>query len=336
MNRIVTSSLLAFIIFLSVSLPLSAKASQISVRPFLIDKTLAARDVVTDTIFIKNDYDSRKAVLFATVNEITVGKDGEIKEFISPVMTDRSVNVASWIEITRGRIEIPPHESKEVPVTIRINPFAKPGVYHAFIGIVEAKNRPAAEKIAMAGDAKGVLVKITVSDERENTLRIAAFLVNRFVTGENKRKIDIKVENLGDITSAPVGELIFYDSRGVEVASEPVNTNNIKVEPGKEKVISAAIPEELVNKIGRYKAKLALKYGDDQAALLYDTATFYSTPPRLLLTIFGIILLAAIILALWIRKRFFADEEDDYQEVPMYVRDGHEADPQDHDINLKN
>ena len=92
---------------------------------FLIDETYQPRDSEVKTITLTSDYPSRKAVLYATVNEITADSEGEIKEFVTPVMTDRTNTVTSWAEITRGRIELMPGEKIEVPSN-QIHPYAEP------------------------------------------------------------------------------------------------------------------------------------------------------------------------------------------------------------------
>lgn len=326
-----------FIFLLAIVLPVSfVEAGEYAVRPFLMDHTVTQRDVVQDTVKLTNDSTYRKYVVYATVNEISADTNGEIKDFISPVMTDRTNTVTSWIEVTRGRIEIPPESEKEIPITFRINPSAQPGVYHAFIGFVPAPNRPKAEEIAMNGEADGVVVKITVADERDDSMKIAGFFINRFITGDTNKEIDIVVENLGDITSAPSGELVFYDSRGVEIEAVPVNTEKRQVLPGETITFKSTVPVE--DSLGRFKANLSLQYGDNQGASLYDTTYFYMMPWNLLLIIFGIILIGTILVTLLFKKTFMSDqftgEEDD--QVTMYVREGHDPNPQDHDIDLKN
>lgn len=330
----VTAIALVFFLFFQVLVPVSVLASEITIRPFLIDQTLVPREVSQNTVTIKSDYSQRKAVLYATVNEISVDTTGEIKEFVSPVMTDRTDTITSWIEVTRGRIEIMPGEIKEVPLTVRVHPYAKPGEYHAFIGFVEAANRPKAEAIAMSGEAKGVILKIVIGDEREDSMKISGFKIERFVTGEDSRSIDIEIENTGDIASAPVGEIIFYDSRGNEITSVPINETNETVEPGKKVTLKSVVP--LDNDLGRYKANVSLKYGDTQKASLYDTTYFYLMPIHLLLFVFGFILVLSILIALLFRRMLRSRQaDDDYQEVSMYIREGHEPQPKDHDIDLK-
>lgn len=318
-----------------VMLPTVVFGGEYSVRPFLIDKVMEARDVQTETILLSNDSTYRKYIVYATVNEISIDKTGEIKTFVSPVMTDRTNTVTSWIEVTRGRIEIPPGEQREVPITFRIGPKVEPGEYHAFVGFVPASNRPTAENIAMAGDADGVVVKITIGDDREDSMRVGSFLIDRFVTGDDdSRKIEIEVENAGDITSAPTGEIVFYDSRGVEVAAVPVNTEGAVVNVGETAVLTAQVPVEA--SFGKYKANLTLKYGENQRAALYDTTFFYMMPLHIIILMFAGILFVALVAAMLFRRAYLQDDfHDDGHEVTMYVRDGHDAKPMDHDIDLK-
>lgn len=317
------------------SLPAITVAAEYTVRPFLIDTVVEPRDVETHVVKLVNDAEFTKQTIYATVNEITIDTSGEIKDFVTPVMADQTSTVTSWIEVTRGRIEVPPGEEREVPVTFRINPRAVPGEYHAFIGFVSAPNRPAAQSATMADEADGVIVKITVDDQREDSLHIASFLVDRFVVNDESRQINITVENPGDLRSVPRGEIIFYDSRGEEITSVPVNNENIGVEPGDKMSLQATVPD--IVEPGRFKANLALKYGENQRASLYDTTFFYVVPLyMIILTIIAITIVTFIVFYLF--KRVFVDEasHDDLNEVTMYVREGHEPNPKDHDIDLKN
>lgn len=326
-------SLIVFTVFFLQATPVWA--GEYTVRPFLVDHVAEPRDVITDTVVLTNDNLRRKYTVYATVNEISVDEVGEIKQFVSPVMTDRTNTVTSWIEVTRGRIDIEPGGTREIPLTFRINPKAEPGVYHAFIGFVPAPNRPQAESVALNGEADGVLAKITIEDKREDSMKITSFLINRFITGEAKREISIEVENYGDIASAPKGEIVFYDSRGVEIGSTPVNEESFVIQPGETATLKALVPIE--ETLGRFKANLSLQYGEQRASL-FDTTFFYLMPLQMLLLIFGGILIIAILAALLFKKAFMFPhyEDDEGDEVMVYVREGHEPNPQDHDIDLKN
>jgi hypothetical protein len=309
------------------------QATGFNVRPLLIDVAGLPRDVVTKTVVLKNDYPDRKLVVFATVNEISVDKSGEIKEFVSPVMTDRSVTMTSWIEVRRARIEIPAGEEIEVPITFRISPTAEPGDYHAFVGFVPTTNRPTAESIALKGEASGVVIKVSVTDKRVNSLRLKNFLIDRVqLTGDGVVKIGI--ENTGDLSSVPSGEIIFYDSRGVEVNSVPVNEESISIEPGGDAVLTAMLP--MAGEVGKFKASLNLRYGENQRAQLQDATFFYQIPLYLLISVGVGALLVAIITALLFRRTFAKEEyyDTDGDEVAVYIRSGHDPNPMEHDIDL--
>jgi hypothetical protein len=308
-------------------------AKEYSVRPFLIDVELVPREHYTETVVLRNEHEQRKYVVYATVNEISVDKEGEIKEFVTPVMTDRAVTVTSWIEVTRGRIEVPPGEEREVPLTIKVSPQALSGEYHAFVGFVPAPNRPTAENIARDGAADGVIIKVTISDQREDSMHIASFLIDRFVTGKADRVAQIEVENLGDLSSAPTGELIFYDSRGVEIDAVPVNENGLVIDPGETEVLAVTLPKEGL--LGKTKANLVLEYGENQKASLQDT-TFFYVVPMYILVIIGLLILLVSLFVTVLFKRTFVQEgfDEDGDEVAVFVRDGHDPDPKDHDIDL--
>ncbi len=323
-------AILIAIMLFSSALPVLA--ADVSIRPFLIDRTVEPRDVVTENITLTND-SAQKKIIFATVNEITVASDGEIKEFVSPVMTDRTNTITSWVEITRGRIELNPGESTEVPLTLRVHPYAKPGEYHVFIGFVAGSKRPTAEAIALAGDADGVIVKLTIDDSAEEFLRISRFMVDRFVIKDDQRVINIEVENKGDLPSTPSGEIIFYNSRGEEISSVVVNENNIEVPAGETATLSATVP--FYNELGRYKANIALQYGEQQAAI-YDTVQFYMLPMHIIaFLLIGIIVISLLIMLLFRRALHENDDEGEY-DLPLTVRAGHEPNPKEHDIDLSN
>jgi len=310
-------------------------ANEVTVRPFLIDETVGPRDVIEETVVLNNEGNSLRYI-YATVNEISVDQEGEIKQFVSPVMTDRTNTITSWIEVTRGRIELAPKERKEIPLTIRINPFVKPGEYHAFVGFGHASNRNKAESNAMNGDVDGVILKITVGDSRTEGLRLSSFSIDRFITNDEGRNIEIILENTGEITDSPKGEIIFYDSRGAEVDAVDFNTEGVQIAPGEVKTIITSLPID--KGIGRFKANLSLNYGINQKASLFDSTSFYLMPINFLIIIFAIVLFGALFISFLFRRAFLVDDhnDEDGEHVTMYVKEGHEANPKDHDIDLKN
>ena len=333
MKSLIFSVLVGTILLLPM---VSVEAAELLVRPFLIDKMVEARELLQEEVTLTNQ-SSRKQVVYATVNEITVDNDGEIKQFVSPVMTDRTNTITSWVEITRGRIEIEPGETKTVTLGFRIHPNAEPGEYHVFIGFGVASKRFQAESAAMKGEVDGVIAKLTIEDETNEYLRIAGFIIDRFVSSDDDKKVEVELENLGDVNATPVGEIIFFNSKGEELEAIQFNADRVSIPPNESMTIVTEIP--FGNELGRFKANLSLQYGLKQKASLYDTTQFFMMPMHILLAM----LLAAILIGLFIffllyRALSLGREEgyDETHDVPFYVRDGHDAEPKDHDIDLSN
>jgi len=69
---------------------------------------------------------------------------------------------------------------------------------------------------------------------------------------------------------------------------------------------------------------------------LQDTTYFYMVPWSILLMLIGAIVVVSLVIALLLR-RALAERHDseDGDEVTMYIKDGHDPEPKDHDIDLK-
>jgi len=314
-------------------MPLGVKAAEFEVTPLLIDVETEARDIITKDITITNTSDA-VLTIYTTVNEVAVDTTGEVKEFISPVMDDRTSSITSWIEITRGRIELQPDETKVIPVTLRVSPYAKPGEYHAFVGFVRTTKRPEADRIALAGEAKGVILKATLKEKTNDALHIDTFLIDRFILNDNQRTVVIDVKNEGDAELRPQGEIIFYNSRGEEVSSVPVNSQAEPVAAGEVKHLRVEVP--LRNELGRFKANIRLNYGSNQQALVFDTTQFFMIPPAMAVGIVIAIIVFSVLVTYLIRRAFYDElhEDDEGNSVPLYVRNDREHVDKDHDITL--
>jgi hypothetical protein len=303
-----------------------------SVAPLVIDRELEKRESITETITLTNTSDQLIRI-FPTVNEVSVEDGGKVQTFIEPSMIkDRATSITSWIEIGRGRIELKPKESKEVTLTVRVNPEVTAGEYHAFIGFPEGSNRPEAEKIVYTGSAPGTVLRIGVDKVQNEFLRLLSFKTDRFVKKSGEGIVRMTLTNAGDSPVVPGGEVIFYDKRGVEVGAAEVNSDKVSIEPKQEAQFSVTIPDTLT--MGKYKAFLSLEYGTTLRTSINDTAFFYVLPLKQLLIFFGIIVLVTLVLTLFIHRRFTHEYVDDtVSDVALYLRQS-KSEPKDHDIDL--
>lgn len=328
-----TSTLLELMVCAWILVPHMAFASVYSVSPLVIDHELEKRDIIEETITLTNRQESVISV-YPTVNEVNVSDKGAILNFVEPSMVEnRASAITSWLEISRASIELQPGKTKEVTLTIRVNPQVEAGEYHAFIGFGEGSNRPEAEKKVQEGTAPGTVVRIGVAKVQNQFLRLEKFSVERFIKNSSEGDISIKIANPGENKVIPEGEIIFYDTNGIELESIPLNETKIPIEPGQSIELTQKVPNVL--QMGKYKAFLSVEYGETQKASLNDTAFFYVLPLKKLALIFAILLIFAIAIALFVHRRY--DKEDDHDDgvadVAMYVRSSR-SESKDHDIDL--
>lgn len=310
----------------------AALAADYSVAPLLIEHSIEPRDMLEESVKITNTSD-RKLRIFPTVNQITLGEEGEIKSFVPPSMSDNTTSITSWISVTRGRVEINPGETIKIPVSITVNPNAVAGEYHAFIGFAEGSKRDEVEALVMAGRAPGVVVRLSLVEKRSEYLRLNRFVIDRFVTNHKNATVSYELENVGGLPITPSGEIIFYNSRGEEIAAVAVNAEQNSIQANNTEKFSQTLPD--VGSIGRRKALLNIEYGSAQRANLYDTTYFNVVPLVPLIVAFAGTLILSLLLVMYYHRRANRPIDVEHEEVSVYVRKGTSSPEYDHDINLK-
>ncbi len=303
-----------------------------SVAPLVIDEEVEERDIVEHTITLTNNGDSPVSI-YPTVNNISIDAGGQIQEFVTQVMSDQTRSLAAWIEISRAGIDLRPGETKTVTLMLRINPLAAAGEYHALVGFPHGGNRDEAEQMLKRGDAPGTIVTVTVVDKKNTILKLGRFLVDRFITKPENSGASFTLRNPGDETLVPKGEIIFYDSKGKEVGSLPINEDNIEVPPGGEHAFVGTVPTDGL--FGKYKAFLSVEYGEGNMASVQDTAFFYVLPIKTILIILGIFMVIVVFISISVHRKYFDETIDDGSELlPVHVRES-TSDPLHHDIDLR-
>lgn len=302
--------------------PFVGFAEGYKVTPRVMNYEVKQRDIFTETITVTNNTD-HKLNLYAAVNEVNLDEGGDIVAFTPRSVADNTTTPTSWINFTRGRIELMPGKSKEVPIEFQVHPEAAAGVYYVFIGFGAAHNQPLAHKQVAEGSAPGVMVTLSVDQKQTEFLKLGQFVIDRFVTEPENNAITYKLNNPGSAELVPKGEIIFYDSRGTEVAAVPVNPDNQALAPGQESEYTMSAPTD--NLFGKYKAFLSVDYGSQQLASVYDTAFFYVVPWQKLLLVFSGVMFIAILLTVLLHRRYSHDDDDDFyhdehHNLPVFVR----------------
>lgn len=313
-----------------VLIPSAARAY--SVAPLIIDKTVEPRAIEESEIVITN---ATGAILqlFPAVNNVTVGTTGGVEQFVPASMSDRTTSLASWIELSRKPLELQPGEIATTTLTIRVNPDAAAGTYHALVSFPDGRNRDEAEALIPKGGVPGTIVSVTIAKNSREELGLSGFRVDRFVVSPDNEAASYVVKNAGDTDILPTGDILIYNQRGEEMATIPVNPEGLTVKAGETATFFETIPT--AGLVGKYKAYLSLKYGTEQRAQIQDTAFFYAVPWKKLIVLFLGLLCVAIAISLVVHRRYRTDIDDDGSEyLPLHVRDGISGAIH-HDIDMK-
>ena len=182
----------ASVILCVVLFPASAFAAS-TVSPLVVDHVTEARGLETDTIVFTNT-GSTRAVFFPTVNNISIGANGGIESFIAPSMSDKTISLSSWLELSRKPVTLDPGEHATTTLTLRVNPTAVAGVYHALIAFPDGDNRDVAEARVQRGEVQGTVVTVTIEKKTREGADLGVFNVDRFIWSDQNSTCVVSAE----------------------------------------------------------------------------------------------------------------------------------------------
>lgn len=299
--------------------PGAVLAAGYSVLPRVIDVAASPRDILEQKVVIKNDQPF-PVTIFTFVNNVTVGLDGGVQDFVPPSMSDRTNSLSSWIEIVRAGFDIPAQGSKELPLTIRVDPHAQPGIYHAIISFGFGGNDGQASAQVSAGTAPSLLLTVTLAKPSNDSLKLQGYTVRKFVSKSAPDNLSYTLTNIGDTELRPSGDVLLYNQKGIEVGALVVNPEGKTIAPNDSATFSLSIPTEGL--MGKYKAFITVRYGSNGASI-YDTIFFYAAPLKKIIIAFGIFVVVGLMLALWVHHRYAGRSEgadDEFDDVPLERR----------------
>ncbi len=296
MNMFARTSALLMLLSLLLPLPIAAQESAaLTVTPVVIDEKAKARDILKQTVMLKNNTD-RRLNIYPSVNDIDA-QEGE-QGFVSAQDSgDRSASLANWIELSRGVVELDPGQEKEIPFVIRVNMSAVPGKYHAQMTFAEGGDRVNAE---IRGSVARVTVNLEVQADIKEMMQLKTFFTDNVFFAGDDVLFSYQLENIGNQDLLPRGEIRIYNRRGEEVASVPVNGDGKTVAP--EQLLQTASVWSAVSGFGKYKAFMTVDYGRSQTASVQDTIYFWIIPWQQLLAIFVGSLIAVIVSAFYFHR----------------------------------
>lgn len=295
--RWTTLLILALVFTPFVSAHAQVTTQDISVIPVVIDEKAKVRDIIKQSITISNRSD-HKMELYPSVNDINPDLGGQ--EFVSAQGSeDRQASLANWIELSRGVIELAPGEIKTIPFVIRVTANALPGTYHADVSFATGGTREEAEQ---KGKLASVAVNLEVQADVKEVMQLNKFTTDTIFFAGDDVLFNYQLENLGNQTLNPKGEIRIYNRKGEEVAAIDVNKDGKTITP--DQVSQLASVWSAANGFGKYKAFLTVNYGSSQTASVQDTVFFWVIPWQQLLLMFVVALGALIFFGFRFEKWF--------------------------------
>jgi hypothetical protein len=267
----------------------------IAVTPAVISAEGKARDIIKKSVTVRNRSNSLIS-LYPSVNNIDMVNGKE--EFQQSTEADKTRSLANWIEISRGVVELEPGEEKTIPFVIRVNMRAKPGNYHARVSFAEGSSRADAKQY---GDPASTLVNVKVQPDIDVDVQLAKFFTDNFYLSGDDVLFSLSLENIGNRSVTPKGNIHIYNRNGEEVATVPANDAKKSLNPEQRSQLASVWNAS--GGFGRYKAFLDLEYGNSQRGQVQDTVYFWVLPWKQLLGIF-IALVVGIIGSTYIFHRW--------------------------------
>ncbi|PLX27093.1 hypothetical protein C0583_05105 [Candidatus Parcubacteria bacterium] len=313
--------LLFTLVFLLFPLFVHAQESIIQVSPAIIDEQAKAGDIFKYKINIKNLSDSRKANIYAAVNDITLEEGGQV--FANPGDLDNQTSMAKWIKFKRGVIELMPGESTQVDLEINVSSTALPGKRYARIALPIGSNKGIAHGSMRETSYTEIMLSFNIVENVFEKAQLVGFnsLSNAYMDGP--ARFSYTVHNAGNRDISPKGAIYIYNRRGEEVASVPINEETSFVSSGEDW-------EEIVEwagatKLGKYKARLEIEYGASGLRDLQDTVYFWVMPWKILLGLFGFMFLILSFLIILIFRKTYSYHHHEAEGGHHVVRAKNEA-----------
>ncbi len=306
---------LLILLFAFCFLPLAVAAddSQIVISPSIIDEKAKAGDILKYEVSISNNSDG-KVDIYAIVNDIL--KDEGDVGYADPRDLDRSTSIVRWLSFKRGAIELMPGATTTVPLEININSAATPGKRFARIALPTGTNRDIAENSMSTRAYTQLPISIEIMENAIEKMKIAGFASGKTLAVRGPIDFNIKLENGGNKTETPIGNLFIFNRRGEEVSSIDINHENKALPAGE--TWSKALAWEDLRGLGKFKAKLEIEYGEKGKRDLQDTLYFWYFPWKFLLAIFMLtFLFLALMVTLIFRKTFVHHDLEERSKLPV-------------------
>ena len=278
-------------------------AQAITVSPVIVDEELAPGMSKTGDLMIIND--TGKDVVFYSVIQSFVpkGEEGDQKYLAE---TDVA-GLPSWIHLETNKVALTKGETRHIKYKIDIPPNAEPGGHYATVFF--STSPPNLKDVAIGIASKtGILFLIRVSGDVVEKANIESFRSNQNLFTHLPAMLSLRIKNTGNVHIRPIGTLEVRNMWGGVVARVQANPRKSAVLPNSIRRLdtwwiksddidkNSGFIAELKNEwrnfaLGRYTARVNVKYGKANIPLPEQEVSFWVFPWAIILVLVVILIL---------------------------------------------
>ncbi len=314
-RRLVAGLGLFLLLVITFPFSVSAQADRVglNISPARIDDRLEPGESREFQIRVRNRNPQDEMYFLSVRNISGVAADGGTPVFAAPRAEPTGYELADWVMLPTDNILLPGDEEMTFTIRVDVPESASPGSH---FGAVFVANEP--PNIEQSGAAVGFqvanIVHIRVAGEATEQADIRQFSTDRFLYGSKNVTFTTRLENSGNTLVTPVGAIEIYSMLGQQVATIPVNQENLlSVFPGNTRSFTVNWEEGGLG-FGRYEALVSLVYGDGGSRrTLSSTVTFWVLPMQVIgpaLGVLAVLLLLTFLIARVYINRTLASYQD--------------------------
>jgi len=238
----------------------SAASAAFVVTPMEFHVNVANNETGAYSFWVKNRGEETIA-LKVYVGDFLIQPDGK-EAFLEPGTAERSCS--KWVTVSPEEFELAPDESKAVRFEITVPP-EKSGSYWGMV-FIEQTNKPTIKTAQKGQQQFNILsfqrVGVRIYEDTPGS-KPGEGKITQVTVGEGGKdeflRVDLKMENNGDVILKGKGSLDIKDDKGENVESVVIDEFNCY--PKSSRIVTASIKDKL--KAGHYSALAVIDYGAD-------------------------------------------------------------------------
>ncbi|MDP2671068.1 MAG: DUF916 domain-containing protein [bacterium] len=246
------------------------KTTGIEVSSPLYEFNLDPGDNQQDIIKIKN-VGNQKTTYYPIVVDFKSNNTDGTPVFLNVGEENSTYSLTKWIKFTQEAVTLEPGKSEAFNFNITVPTNGEAGGHYGAILFSTEAATVAGTGVGLINQT-GALILVRVSGDTKESATITTFKTSKpnYPTTHDV-KLNLTISNSGNVHVAPKGNITITNIFGGKVAVIPVNEAGGNILPGSTRNFELAW-KDLGFKIGLYKAKIDLVYGQTSKTLSAQTS----------------------------------------------------------------